>query len=274
MKALQANKRNFIEISKKYFAAGGKKKTIDPNLREFDVCVIGGLNGANMIKYYQHKHFHGTIAGFCARNKFAMEHLYDHLFSGNTQPYKYLAMPFSSNFETNEAKCVKDRVTGIDPNKNEIVTDKGDVYKYKTLVLNTGLDQLGSNLPYLKGLIDDDYAKSRVFIQEPSNPHQVNRNTRMFFMHKDGDFLIYLPKFPSRGECYDHWYLKLENYLARGWHLESRPRSYRIKVITPNDCLLRFPFANEVMLDEIEQRGNIGKYNKFNKRCSFRNGNC
>lgn len=272
MRAVHLKQRNILNISKKFMAGGGKKKKIDPNLKDYDVVFVGGLNAANMIKYFQHKHFHGTMAGFCSRVKFSMEHLYDYLISGNTQPYKYLAMPFSSNYEVNESRCGRERIVQINPEKNQVITEKGDVFNYKALVLNTGLDQVAVNMPFVNKLIQDDYAKTRVFVQETWNGFQVNRNNRIFFMHKDGDFLLYLPKLPSKREAYDQWHLMLESYFARGLFLESRPRSMRIRVITPNNELLKFPFANEVVLDEIEQRGTIGIELFYNFRCSLWNG--
>jgi hypothetical protein len=254
-------KKQLINVQRRFFAGGGKKKKMDPNLKDFDVVFIGGLNAANMIKYYQHKHFHGTMAGFCSRTKFMMEHLYDYLIVGNMKPYKYLAMPFSSNFEVTDAKCGKEKIVDIKPDKNELITEKGEVYKYKALVLNTGLEQKGSNIPFVKDLITDEFAKTRVFVQEPGNSFQVNRNARIFLMHKDGDFLLYLPKAPNKREAYEHWYLWLDAYLGRGIFTENRPRGMRIRVITPNDHLFKFPFANEVCLEEISNRPLIGIFN-------------
>lgn len=259
MKALK-QKNNLIKISKKFFAGKKQKKEkLDPNLRDYDIIWIGGLNAANQIKYFQHKHFHGKMAGFCSNLKFFNEHLYEYLINSNMKPYKYLAMPFSSNFEVSDARCGKERIVDIKPEKNEIVTDKGDIFKYKALVLNTGLQQRGEDMPFIKDLIQDEYAKSRVFVQEPGNNFQVNRNTRIFSMHKDGDFLLYLPKLPSRREAYDHWYLQLDSYISRAQFFGAQPEKMKIRVITPNNFLFKFPFANEVVLEEITQRKMIGK---------------
>jgi len=123
----------------KTFAGGKKKAPISQALRDFDIIWIGGLNSANMIKYFQHKHFHGKMAGFNHKGKFFNEHMYEYVLGSNIKSFKYLAMPFSSNFEVNDAKCGKDLITKINPEKNELTTEKGDVYKYKSLVLNTGI---------------------------------------------------------------------------------------------------------------------------------------
>lgn len=76
-------------------------------------------------------------------------------------------------------------------------------------------------------------------------------------MHKNGDFIVYLPKLPSRREAYDAWYLGLDTFLSWGVHSEAHPQNMKIRVITPNDSLFKFPFANEVVMEEISQRGMI-----------------
>ena len=248
----------FFKISKKHMAGGGKKKKIDTNLKEFDIVWIGGINSANMIKYFQHKHFHGTMAGFNPNSKFYYQHLYEYIISGNMKPYKFSAMPFSSNYDILESKCGRDAITQIIPEKNQIISDKGETYTYKTLVLNTGLDQKAHCMPFLKNLVSDDFAKSRVFIQDTTSLTNVIRNSRIFFMHKDGDFILYLPKLPSRRESYDHWYLALDSYLSRGVLNEAHNRGMKIRVITPEKNLFKFPFANEIVNEEISQRTMIG----------------
>jgi len=120
------------------------------------------------------------------------------------------------------------------------------------------LDQKADCYPFIKNLVTDDFAKTRVFIQDTSSMPNVIRNSRIFFMHKDGDFLLYLPKLPSRREAYDHWYLALDSYLSRGVLSEALNRGMKIRVITPENVLFKFPFANEIINEEISQRTMIG----------------
>ena len=198
------------------------------------------------------------------------------------KPYKFSAMPFSSNFDIGVSKCGRDSISRILPEKNQIVTEKGETYSYKALVLNTGLDQKAHNMPFLNGLVSDDFAKTRVFIQDTTSIANVIRNSRIFFMHKDGDFLVYLPQLPSRREAYDHWYLALDSYLSRGVMSEAHPRGMRIRVITPENELFKFPFANEIINDEINSRTMIGNFFEIKfklfflniHRCPLRNATC
>lgn len=258
MRACSSTK-TIINIPKKYFAGGGKKKKIDPNARDFDVIFLGGLNNATMIKYFQQKHFHGTIAGFNHSSKFFYEHLYDYVIAGQLKSFKYSAMPYSSIFESSEARVVKDSVTEIHPDKNQLITSKGEVFNYKTLVLNTGLQQKANEDPILAPFVNDgDYGKSRVFCHDTSSSDHLRRNTRIFLSHKDGDFIVYLPGGANKREAYEHWYLMIDTYLSRSQFVESHARSMKIRVITPNDYLFKFPFANEIVLEEIKSRSMIG----------------
>lgn len=244
--------------TKRFFAGGGKKKKkIDPKLKDFDVIFLGGLNSANMIKYFQHKHFHGTMAGFCHTDKFFYETLYPHMVVNDIKPFKYSSSNFSGNFDTGVSKSSKESISKIIPEKNQIVTEKGDTYTYKSLVLNTGLNQKSSNLPFLEPYINDEWAKTRVFVNDLNNPFQVSRNNRMFITHLDGDFIVYLPEGPNKLEGTGHWYLMLDYYFSRGQFTDNRSRSQRVKVITPNNHLLKFPFANEIVMNEIKNRNMI-----------------
>jgi hypothetical protein len=277
MRAAQSKKNLNLLISqpKKFFAGGGKKKKIDPKLKDFDLIFIGGLNTANMIKWFQHKHFHGTMAGFCQSNKFYYETLYPQVVVADIKIFKYGSMGFGSNYDSISAKYGKESVKQILPDKNQIVTENGDTYNYKSLVLNTGLYQKNDTMPFLKPYIMDDWAKTRVFVQELNNIYHINRNMRLFITHTDGDYLIYLPDGPSRIEANDQWYLWLDTYLSRGQFTENRSRGQRIKVITPRNYLFKFPFANDIIQDEISKRSMIGKLNiSYKIRCSLWNGAC
>lgn len=134
----QQTQKSLSKLSKKYFAGGGKTKRIDPNLKDFDIAVIGGLNAAHTIKLLQKKHFHGTIAGFNNNNKFFFEHEYEYFISSNLKSHKYLSMPFSSNYDSAKSRVIREKITRIDPKKNEMISDKGIKYTYKSLLLNTG----------------------------------------------------------------------------------------------------------------------------------------
>lgn len=249
--------KNINKITKKTFA-GGSSHNIDYNLKKFDVIFVGGLNAANTIKYMQHTGFHGTMAGFNNKPRFYNEHHYELFVHGTIPSFKYMSSVFSSNFESKASCYFPHRITKIDPKNNKVVDDRGIEFSYKSLVLNTGLDHSYKNMPFLeKYLKDGELGKSRVFVHNPSDDDHIERNRRIISMHKDNDLIVYLPKLPSRREAYDAWYLKLDTYLSWGLQSGAHPKSMKIRVITPNKNLFNFPFANEVVMDEISQRSMI-----------------
>jgi hypothetical protein len=255
MKSLQSKGKVLTKVSKKHFA---KVHKIDYNLKEFDVIAVGGLNVGTVLKYLQHTDFHGTMAGFNHRTKFFHEHNYDQVHTSQMVSYKYTASGFSSLYNTEQSVFHASTIVDIKPELNQIVDDKGITYGYKSLILNTGLDQHPKNMPFLEKFINDDiYAPSRVFVQAPSDEFHIERNRRIYQMHKDSDFIVYLPEFPSRREAYDAWYLGLDTYFTWGIQGGTFPRGMKVRVITPNDVLFKFPFANEVVNEEISQRTSI-----------------
>lgn len=255
MKAIQRHNA-LIKVSKKNFA-GKKKKVMDMTKRDFDMVVVGGLNGAQIIKYFQHKHFHGTIAGFSKRQIFYNESLYEYGMTSNFKAHKYTSMPFGAMFDNQTYRLVKEHVVNINPEKNEVVTEKGETWRYKALVLNTGLDQCADNLPFNKELLNDPLAHNRVFAHITGSAFHYHRNSRIMINHPGGDFIVYIPS-PSRREVTDHWYLMLDHYFAKGYLLNTFNRSMKIRVITPEPQLFKFPFANEIVNNEIKERSSIG----------------
>jgi hypothetical protein len=252
-------KKNFLLTCPKKFFAAGKAKKLDPSLKEFDVIAVGGINTANMIKYFQHKHFHGTMAGFCHGNKFYFESLYPQAQFAEMKLFKYGTMNFGGNCDARQSKVSKDTITQILPEKNQVVSSKGEVFTYKTLVLNTGINQKPESMPFLLDHIKDDWAKTRVFVHQPNDSFHLNRNMRIRMTHKDGDFLLYIPDGPSKMETNTHWYLMLDTYFTRGQFTDNRSRAMRLKVITPRNYLFKFPFAEAIVQEEIEKRSMIGK---------------
>ena len=199
---MQVNKsfNTFIKVSKKY-AGGGAK--IDPKTKDFDVLFAGGLCSAHTIKWLQVRHFHGKMGIINPNSVFFHEHQYDALISSSIKDFKYKSMPIAANFNVGQSLSIKDRISKILPHEKKVLTEKGETYSYKTLVLNTGLQQNHSNLPFLEQFIKNDpLAHSRVFVQATKDLEQIQRNLRIYQNHKNGDIIIYLPEFPSRRECY------------------------------------------------------------------------
>ena len=50
----------------------------------------------------------------------------------------------------------------------------------------------------------------------------------------------------------------VDTYLNKALLFESLPRNMKIRIVTPKNYLIKFPFANEIIQDEISKRGMIG----------------
>ena len=251
MKVLQKGKI-IPKINKKTLASHAK---IDYNLRDIDVVVIGGIHAASTIKYLQYTDFHGSIAGFSSKQNFFNEHHYEYLIHGNMKPFKYSSNSFLSNFDPSQSIGLQHKIVDINPKEQWVLDSTGSKYNYKVLVLNTGLDQSVDNMPFVKKYVEDgEFAESRVFVHNPSNPAFHDRNRRIFVNHKDNDYLVYLPEYPSRREAYDAWYLALDQYYSWGVQSCGYPQNMKVRIITPNKDLFKFPFANEVVMDEVSKR--------------------
>jgi len=251
MKAIKRS-NGLYSISKKQFA---KHPKINYSLRDLDIVFIGGVNCASTIKYMQYTGFHGPMAGFCTRIQAYNEHLYEYLIHGHMKPFKYNATSFSGNYDAEASIYSNHKIVDINPKENKVIDDMGNTYSYKALVLNTGLDQAVANMPFIhKYTQDGEFGESRVFVHNPSDTNHLDRNRRIFAMHKDNDFIVYLPEYPSRREAYDGWYLALDSYLSWGIQSGAHHEKMKIRVITPNKNLYKFKFANEVVMEECSNR--------------------
>ena len=227
MKSIQKNinKTDVLNKFQKKLFAGGHAKHIDYNLKKFDFIAVGGLISTTVIKYLQHSEFKGTIAGFNPNSTFYNQQHYEYIVSAHMKSFKYSANSFSGAYDTDMSAYFPNRIVDIKPEKNEVVDNKGTTYTYNSLLLDVGLDQKPHNMPFLEKFVRDSvYAPSRVFVHDAGDEFQLERNKRMFQMHKDNDFIVYLPEFPSRREAYDAWYLSLDHYFNWGIQSGTFPR--------------------------------------------------
>ncbi len=67
--------------------------------------------------------------------------------------------------------------------------------------------------------------------------------------------VCYSPKAPYKGEGTDFWALYYESFLRQDQIQGVASRSARIQYWTPNKEIFKFPYANEVALDECHKRG-------------------
>ena len=62
--------------------------------------------------------------------------------------------------------------------------------------------------------------------------------------------LVYSPKLPYKGEGSDFYALYYEHYIRHDKLLGRASANSKIQFWTPNKVIYKFPYANEVALDE------------------------
>lgn len=87
------------------------------------------------------------------------------------------------------------------------------------------------------------------------NKKRCSKNYYHGWNHRNGDMLCYSPKAPYKGEGTDFWALYYESFLRQDQIQGLSSASARITYFTPNKWIYKFPYANEVALEECHKRG-------------------
>lgn len=87
------------------------------------------------------------------------------------------------------------------------------------------------------------------------SPLTVDKNYYHGWNHHTGDMLCYSPKAPYKGEGTDFYALVYESFLRQDQQQFVSLPNARIQYWTPNKEIYKFPYANEVALDECHKRG-------------------
>ena len=90
-------------------------------------------------------------------------------------------------------------VTRFRPEENQVELNNGKTYTYKALVIATGLDQDYSGVEGLEEL-DKKSNDNGVTVHLLDTPTRIPNNHWHGYHHPRGDFIVYHPGFPYRGE--------------------------------------------------------------------------
>ena len=145
-------------------------------------------------------------------------------------------------------------VDKLDANKNTLSLSNGQQISYKALVLGTGFEHSAS---FVEGLEELDKAdsKNNVHVHMLESKERVHRNFFTGYFTQGGDYLCYSPKAPYKGEGTDFYALFFESMLRQDKLTGGAAKGARIQYWTPNKEIFKFPYANEVALEECEKRG-------------------
>jgi hypothetical protein len=94
-----------------------------------------------------------------------------------------------------------------------------------------------------------------VFVHAIDHKERIQRNYYHGWNHTNGDMICYSPKFPYKGEGTDFYALYYEHFLRQDILQGRSARNAKIQFWTPNKEIYKFPYANEVALEECHKRG-------------------
>ena len=145
-------------------------------------------------------------------------------------------------------------VTKLDAKASKLTLDSGKELSYKALVLGTGFQHETS---FVEGLTEMDKAdpKNNVHVHILDGKDRPERNFFNGYFSQGGDYLCYSPKAPYKGEGTDFYALYYESILRNDQLLGTAAKGSRIQYWTPNKEIFKFPYANEVALEECAKRG-------------------
>jgi hypothetical protein len=231
------------------FAGGGAPKKLDKNITDFDICVVGGNNATALTKFLQNEGKHYKMAIITDKSKFIVPELYFYCSHEAIKPLKLETGSVGSQVDGSSRVDSSVRATKIDPANNKIKLSNGKEYTYKALVYAPGFDH---SIDHIKGLRDfeNEGEQSNVFCHLPDSVVRMDRNYYHGFNQFAGDYIVYDPASPFKGEGSNFYALYYE-YMLKTDILHGRAsKNARVQYWTPNKEIFKFPYANEFVLDE------------------------
>ena len=149
---------------------------------------------------------------------------------------------------------VGQQVSKYIPGENKVVLSNGKEYTYKSLVLAPGFDHSDTHIEGLPEM-RQTHEEENVFVHVLDNQYTSERNFYHGWNHTNGDMICYSPAGPYKGEGNDFYALYYESFLRQDKLQGRSTAGSRIQYWTPNKEIFRFPYANEVALDECNKRG-------------------
>lgn len=241
-------------VQQRCFAGGGPKKPAMPaSETNFDVVLVGGMNSTAVLKFLQCDDVNYKMALVTDRSRYILPQSYFGVSHGHIAELKLESGTVSAQVKPWSRTDTFAKVTQFLPNENKIKLSNGREYTYKALVLSTGFNHQSEFIEGLKEL--EHTPESGVYVHAIDNKERLNRNYWHGWSHTNGDMICYSPKFPYKGEGSDFYALYYEHFLRQDQLQGRAAKNARIQFWTPNKEIYKFPYANEVALEECQKRG-------------------
>lgn len=211
------------------------------------------MNAAALTKFLQQDGVDYKIALITENSRFILPQSYFAVSHGHIAELKLESGSVSAQVDPWSRIDTFSKVTEFNPNQNKLKLSNGREYTYKALVLNTGFSHQSS---YIEGLTEMEHnPESNVFVHAIDHKERIHRNYYHGWNHNNGDFICYSPKFPYKGEGTDFYALYYEHFLRQDILQGRSAKNAKIQFWTPNKEIYKFPYANEVALEECKKRG-------------------
>jgi len=221
---------------------------------DFDLVVVGGANATALTKFIQCDTQKYDMALICNQGKFILPQAYFGVMHGHIPDLKLESGTVSSQVKGWSRTDVGAKVVKYMPDENKVQLSNGKEYTYKALVVAPGFDHSSENIEGLPDL-EATPEEENVFVHAIDSKERVSRNYYHGWNHPNGDMICYSPKFPYKGEGNDFYALYYESFLRQDKLQGRAAANARIQYWTPNKEIFKFPYANEVALDECHKRG-------------------
>jgi len=169
-------------------------------------------------------------------------------------PLKLLTQSVSAQVDQWSRLDVGAKVVKFMPEENKLLLSNGREYSYKALVMAPGFDHSESHIEGLPEMAAT-HESENVFVHMLDTKERVSRNYYHGWHNSHGDMICYDPAFPFKGEGTTFWALYYESIMRNDKTHARSSANARVQYWTPNKEIFKFPYANEVALDECHKRG-------------------
>jgi len=218
------------------------------------IFFTGGFNATALTKFIQTDGVDWKMALISQQPKYVIPTAYFGVTHGHIASLKLESGTVSSQVDQWSRINVGATVTQYKPNENKLVLSNGQEYTYKALVLAPGFDHSDSHIEGLSEMRAGPESDN-VFVHMLDDKTTVDRNYYHGWNHSYGDMICYSPAGPYKGEGSDFYALYYESFMRQDKVQGRSAANARIQYWTPNKEIYRFPYANEVALDECHKRG-------------------
>jgi NADH dehydrogenase FAD-containing subunit len=223
------------------------------NLPDYEVVIIGDALGGIMTKHLTHfTHGHKSIMYLNKSKNFEMPTLRPLYEQRRMKKLDYFVLPVLV-VSSSVARPIESGVSAIDPNASKITLANGRSINYKTLILETGLQQAPEQVEGFLDALHDETCPV-LSTMESNNPRKYYTGFPLF---TNGNAFIYIPEFPFAGEVETYNFLMSLDYFQLGETLGTVSPLHSLTIINAND---RFASHSPVLDNFIKEK--LSKYSK------------